>query len=219
MFLLQIIASVALIFCFASGLDPIDTCSDEYKEDFSCFFQLNETQSDIKFCTLNNFTCLVNHPNDFNQNCFHNQSNPENNWQCYTDNLKPMSYIIQPNETDFVFVLGWQLYLKVIYEKSSPPAFSQLQGPENETYLKSTYGPEVYSFPFKTFGTYSLKIFQPAYQDYDEVLFNITQGHYYMYSKSNLNLKKNEVVNLLCFSFFSVLRDFILYLFLFSPNH
>ena len=191
MFLLKIIGSVVLIFGFASGLDPIDKCSDEYNEDFSCFFQLNETQSDVKFCILNNFTCLVNHPNDFNQDCFHNQSNPENNWQCYTEDLNPMIYSIQtnpPNQTDFIFSEGDKFYFLVLYDKdssppSSPPPFSQLYVSENETHVPThnMYGPEVYSFPIKTFGTYSLKIFQPAYQHYEEVLFNITQGHYYTY--------------------------------------
>ena len=67
MFLLRIISSVILIFNFTFGLDPIDQCSDGYKEDFSCFFQqkYNDTSElDVKFCTLNgplnNFTYQYN---------------------------------------------------------------------------------------------------------------------------------------------------------------
>ena len=222
MFLLQIIGSVVLIFCLVSGLDPIDMCSDEYKEDFSCFFQINETQSDVKFCALNNFTCLVNHPNDFNQSCFHNQTNPENNWHCYTKDLKPMSYEIYKNVTDIMISENDIFFFIVTYEDESyPTPFSQLSF-NSETYLKNLSGTciEGYFFPVKNFGIYSLKIFQPAYQKYDEVFFNITQGHYYMHSKLNLNLN-NEVENLLCFSFFSVMRDLILYLsiFLQTINH
>ena len=100
MFLLQIIGCVVLVFCFASGLDPIDTCSDEYREDFSCFFQQNyntETQQKgIKFCTLNKFTCLVNQPMTYSHHCPKKQTNPENNWQCYSRDPKPMSYSILP---------------------------------------------------------------------------------------------------------------------------
>ena len=190
MFLLQIIGSVVLIFCLVSGLVPIDPCSDEYKEDFSCFFQYQyniETQPEQKFCTLNSFTCLVNQPIVFGQSCLKNQTNARNDWQCYTEDLNPMIYSIQtnpPNQTDFIFSEGDNFYFLVIYDKdSSPPPFSQLYVSENETYVPThdMFAPEVYSFPVKTFGIYSLKIFQPAYQDYVEVLFNITQGHYYMY--------------------------------------
>ena len=188
MFLSQIIASVVLIFCFAYGLDPIDKCSDEYKEDFSCFFQQkynNETLKEQRFCTLNNFTCLVNQPIDFGQNCLTNQSNLKNNWQCYDKDLKPMSYSIgtnPPNQTDFVFSKGDKFNFLVIYDKdSSPPPFSQLYVSENETHVHThtMFATEIYSFPIKTFGTYSLKIFQPAYKGNEPVLFNITQGHYY----------------------------------------
>ena len=212
MLLLQIIGSVILIFCFASGLHPIDTCSDEYKEDFSCFFQQVHYFKDVKFCTLNSFTCLVNHPNDFSQNCSKNQANPENDWQCYIKDLKPMSYSFQPNQTDFIIPEGGTLIFEVIYEGSNPKPFSKFQleiDSKNETYLinnQSQYGPEIYSFPIENFGTYSLKIFQPAYQDYDEWVFNITQGHYYIHSKSNLN-SNNEVENLIC-SFHFVFHPF-----------
>ena len=229
MFFLQIIYSVILIFCFASGLCPIDTCSDEYKEDFSCFFQqkynTENQQKSIKFCVFNKFTCLVNQPINFSQNCLRNQTNYK--WKCYPKDIKPMSYSILPNQTDFVFSEGDTLTFEVLYGSSNPHPFSKLQfeiGSKNETYLinnKSRYiYNDVYSFPIKNFGTYSLKIFQPAYQDYDEVLFNITQGHYYTHSKSNLNLH-NEVENLLCFSFSSVLRVLILcfLLFLKTINH
>ena len=189
MFLLQIIGIKLLIFSFASGLDLIDSCSDEYKEDFSCFFQHQydiETQSEQKFCTLNSFTCLVKQPIDFGQNCLKNQSILQNNWQCYTEDLKPMSYKFLPNaETDFV---GKEFRLVVTYDSSNPPPFSQLSS-WNETYIpniseSSLFTLETYSFWIKNSGAYKLKIYQPAYQDCDEVLFNITQGHYYICSKS-----------------------------------
>ena len=185
MFLSQIIASVVLIFCFAYGLDPIDKCSDEYKEDFSCFFQQNytiEDQQKIKFCNLNNFTCLVNQPIEFGQNCSNNQTSGY--WQCYNEDLKPMSYSIEPNQTDFTFSEDDIFPMIVTYEYSNPPPFSQLQfdqGSKNETYSSKNETHEIYSFAIRNFGNYSLKIFQPAYQDYDEVLFHIEQGHYYLY--------------------------------------
>ena len=191
MFLLQIIGCVVLVFCFASGLDPIDTCSDEYREDFSCFFQQNYTtetqQKGIKFCTLNKFTCLVNQPMTYCHHCPKKQTNPENNWQCYSKDLKPMSYSIlpnqgAPNQTDFVFSEGDTFEFHVLYDISNPHPFSNLQfeiDSKNETYLINNKSHhiynDVYSFPIKNFGTYSLKIFQPAYQKYDKVLFNITR--------------------------------------------
>ena len=229
MFLLQIIGIVVvLIFTFASGLDPIDSCSDEYKEDFSCFFQNQyniETQPEQKFCTLNNFTCLVNQPINFGQTCLKNQSILQNDWQCYTEDLKPMSYKLLPNKTDF---MGKTFSLVVTYDSSNPPPFSQLSS-NSETYNpniseNSIFILETYSFSIKNSGTYKLKIFQPAYQDCDEVIFNITQGHYYIHSKSNLN-SNNEVETLFfsfCSSSISFLMDHILYLadfFLQTINH
>ena len=197
MFLLQIIGSAVLIFCVVSGLHPIDTCSDEYKEDFSCFFQQVHYFQDVKFCTLNSFTCLVRHPNDFSQNCSNNVTNPENKWHCYTQYLKPMSYQIYPPATDVMISEGGTFSFGVYYEdEPNPPPFSQLSF-NSEIYLKnvSVTGLEFYFFPVKNFGTYLLKIFQPAYQDYEPVFFNITQGHYYLYSKSNLNLNLKWGIN------------------------
>ena len=172
MFLLQIISSVILIFSFTFGLDPIDQCSDGYKEDFSCFFQqkYNDTSElDVKFCTLDNFTCLVNQPIEFGQNCSKNQTNPENKWQCYNEDLKPMSYSIDPNQTQFTFSEDDIFNVTLTYKDSNPPSFSQLQfeqGSENETYSRKNETHEIYSFAIRNFGNYSLKIFQPAYQDY-----------------------------------------------------
>ena len=186
MFFLQIIYSVILIFCFASGLRPIDTCSDEYKEDFSCFFQqkynTENQQKSIKFCVFNKFTCLVNQPINFSQNCLRNQTNYK--WKCYPKDIKPMSYSIEPNQTDFTFSEDHIFNVTLTYEDSNPPPFSLLQfeqGPENETYSIKNETHEIYSFAIRNFGNYSLKIFQPAYQDYNEVLFHIEQGHYYLY--------------------------------------
>ena len=188
MFLLQIISSAILIFSFTFGLDPIDQCSDEHKEDFSCFFQqkYNDTSElDVKFCTLNDFTCLVNQPIEFGQNCLDNQT--IGSWKCYNEDLKPMSYSIEPNQTDFTFSENDIFNLTLTYEDSNPPPFSQFQfeqGSENETYSSKNETHEIYSFAIRNFGNYSLKIFQPAYQEYDEVLFYIEEGHYYLYSNS-----------------------------------
>ena len=193
MFLLQIISSVILIFSFTFGLDPINQCSDDYKEDFSCFFEQEyniETQLDVKFCTLNNFTCLVSQPIEFGQNCSKNQSNPKNIWQCYNEDLKPMSYSIEPNQTQFTFSEDDIFNVTLTYEDSNPPPFSLLQfdqDSENETCSSKNETHEIYSFAIKKFGNYSLKIFQPAYQDYDKVLFHIEQGHYYLYSRLKSN--------------------------------
>ena len=79
------------------------------------------------------------------------------------------------------------------YEDSNPPPFSKLQfdqGSKNETYSCKNETHEIYSFAIRNFGNYSLKIFQPAYQDYDEVLFHIEQGHYYLYSKEKKKLSE-----------------------------
>lgn len=202
MFLLRIISSVILIFNFTFGLDPIDQCSDGYKEDFSCFFQqkYNDTSElDVKFCTLNgplnNFTCLVNQPIEFGQNCLNNQT-IVGYWQCYNEDLKPMTYSVEPNQTDFTFSEDDIFNVTIKYENSNPPPFSQLQfeqGSENETYSSKNETHEIYSFAIRNFGNYSLKIFQPAYQDYDKVLFHIEQGHYYLYSKSKNFMRLSQL--------------------------
>ena len=157
------------------GLKPIKDCDEDLKEDFSCF--LNSTiQNEPNFCVLNNFDCLVRNPKDFGdmlpQIC---QNNTEEKWKCYSDELKPLNFtVLVSNGEEFSMI-------NVFYLDSNPSPFSELRFEQESEIIphcnSSNSMNETYEV--KRNGNYSLKIFQPAYEDFEEVILYIEQGHYF----------------------------------------
>lgn len=144
------------------GLELIDPCDVTHQESFPC-----NIDQWTQFCILNDFECIVQNPSDFKNESACSDSEKLLIWRCYNATLKPLTYITDPDLNDPLE----HLIFSVDFGSSYPRPYSLLDGQRGNV----DGSKDIFHWNNTSKGNFSLKIYQPGYKGFEEILVRMKE--------------------------------------------